>query len=261
MSELLQAAMRDAQADPNPMTRAQRADEYRRPVSPLVEIVDTKAGKVVGTQLVTPIHHEPGGYGESGQPPEMPPGYEPVLAPVDPMTLLPPTEVPPAEVVEAPPVVEQAPPPVEDPAVAILAQELGTVVDYFDPTNEQASMVPLPEIPEAVARRINLDNPQPYSPFQPPVPDKPPTEAEFELLIGGETQEFMQEYADVLIQDDVMVFVAKVGKRLWLPKQSKSAEIAVKVRDSVHKITVLPVQFTHDQWQYGLAMILESRTI
>lgn len=237
--------------------RVQRADEFRRPVSPLTEVIDTTNGTVAWRQPVDAPHHEPGGYGEGVIPPPVPPGYQLQTDPDPEGILQPPPNAAPDQIPTAPEGVAsllaataaagvQATPAAASatPQMAY-GDDLADLNHAFDPTRafDPATIPPLP--PEIAN-------------FSGPVSK---VEVNFSLEFAGEEQEFISDYMDVRIEDnDLMVFVARAGERLWLPKPSQSAEIAVQIQhgDTVYKIAVLPLRFTYGGWQFGLAMIKDS---
>jgi hypothetical protein len=85
----------------------------------------------------------------------------------------------------------------------------------------------------------------------------PQIEVEFAIRIGGEEESFNSSYHKVLREENLLVFVKRVGETLWLPKPRKSAEIAAKVAgiSTVFQLVVLPLRFNDNGYQYGLAMI------
>jgi len=246
MSDLFAAANAGAQiasadyAGP----RVQRADEYRRPISPVVEVIDTSnMNTVVSKVTVNAPHHKPGGYGDEAPPPEAPPGYTPQPPPpgtVDPIAAFPTAALDapavPAEEFFTPAV--DAPPPLLEigtvaPAVAAQPVVPPAQVSLFDQFKTEV---------QKVAARLPENK----------------ISAEWEVRVGGESEMFPAEYAEILVQEDLMVFVASDGDRLWLPKSSQSAEIAVKVGNLVFVVIVLPIKFTFDGNQFRMAMIQKS---
>jgi hypothetical protein len=228
--------------------RVQRADEWRTPVSSDVSVVDNAAGNhVVSIVRVQAPHHAPGGYAhDPANPPPAPPAGVVVAAPSQ---NFPTPEVvakiggmidgqTPAEFFKM--AVTPAAPAIPDPAVSTLA--------YVVEENHTAAFSMSVPPPSATLRIAPQSAP-------------PRVQVDFEVKIGDETQQFPFTYAEVKIENDVMVFVQHVSERLWLPKAGSSAEIAVELSGVAYLLVIVPIQFTHGDWQFGLAMINNSAQV
>lgn len=223
-----------------------RADAWRTPVSPVIEVVDNsgRQASVVGTVQVSAPHRPPGGYDAGDAMSQLPAVSQHTGAefagvmqggiPWDPTKPL------------APPV----------------SQVVGSAA---------GAPTAVPPIPVAMIPQFSLVAPP--AAFSPPTAQLPlqataEKVVEFDLRLAGVSESIEMSYLDVIKQDDLLVFVGPAGRRLWLPGLKKSGEIvenppevAVGLDGMVHVISVLPVQFSHAGYQYGLAIVLKSVAI